>query len=112
MSGIRRGVSTNAGSAACAESGRRRGMRFRRTYGVLIGLTALALTVSACGAGKKSSGGGGGSSASGAGGAPITVGTTDKVVALDPAGSYDNGSLLVETQVYQYLMSIPAKAQT
>ena len=32
--------------------------------------------------------------------------------ALDPAGSYDNGSLLVETQVYQYLMSIPAKAQT
>ena len=27
-------------------------MRFRRTQGVLIGITAVALTVSACGAGK------------------------------------------------------------
>ncbi len=87
-------------------------MRFRRTQGVLIGITAVALTVSACGAGKKSSGSGGGSSSSGASGAPITVGTTDKVTALDPAGSYDNGSLLVEIQTYQFLMSIPAKAQT
>ena len=88
-------------------------MRFRRTHGVLIGVTALALIVSACGAGKKSSSGGGGGSASGGGGGgPITVGTTDKVTAIDPAGSYDNGSLLVEIQIYQFLMSIPAKAQT
>ena len=88
-------------------------MRFRRTHGVLIGVTALALIVSACGAGKKSSSGGGGGSASGGGGGgPITVGTTDKVTAIDPAGSYDNGSLLVEIQMYQFLMSIPAKAQT
>ncbi|HVD88148.1 MAG TPA: hypothetical protein VNB91_04515, partial [Jatrophihabitantaceae bacterium] len=71
-------------------------MRFRRTYGVLIGVTALALTVSACGAGKKSSSGGGGSASGAGGGGPITVGTTDKVTAIDPAGSYDNGSLLVE----------------
>ena len=87
-------------------------MRFRRTYGVLIGVTALALTVSACGAGKKSSSGGGGSASGAGGGGPITVGTTDKVTAIDPAGSYDNGSLLVEIQTYQFLMSIPAKAQT
>jgi peptide/nickel transport system substrate-binding protein len=31
---------------------------------------------------------------------PIIVGTTDKVTTLDPAGSYDNGSLAVQTQVF------------
>ena len=40
-------------------------------------------------------------------GPAIKIGTTDKVVALDPAGSYDNGSLMLETQVYQYLVVIP-----
>ncbi len=85
-------------------------MRFRRTQGVLIGITAVALTVSACGAGKKSSGGGGGSSSSGASGAPITVGTTDKVTALDPAGSYDNGSLARgDPRPTSSSMSIPAR---
>jgi peptide/nickel transport system substrate-binding protein len=86
-------------------------MRFRRSYGLVAVGAVLALVVSACGAGKKSSGGGNSSSAAGGGG-PITIGTTDKVTALDPAGSYDNGSLLVETQVYQYLMSIPSQQQT
>ncbi|MFT4282629.1 ABC transporter substrate-binding protein [Microbacterium sp.] len=35
---------------------------------------------------------------------PIIVGTTDKVTTLDPAGSYDNGSLAVQTQVFPYLV--------
>jgi len=35
----------------------------------------------------------------------IIVGTTDKVVTIDPAGSYDHGSLEVEVQVYQFLYS-------
>lgn len=51
------------------------------------------------------------SSAPGPGPAPtgpaIKIGTTDKVVALDPAGSYDNGSLMLETQLYQFLVVIP-----
>lgn len=34
---------------------------------------------------------------------PIVVGTTDKVRTIDPAGSYDHGSLTVEIQVYQFL---------
>lgn len=41
-------------------------------------------------------------------GATIAIGTTDKVVSLDPAGSYDNGSLMLELQLYQFLMNIPA----
>jgi peptide/nickel transport system substrate-binding protein len=35
----------------------------------------------------------------------ILVGTTDKVTTLDPAGSYDNGSLTVQTQVFPYLVN-------
>jgi peptide/nickel transport system substrate-binding protein len=38
-------------------------------------------------------------------GASIIVGTTDKVTTLDPAGSYDNGSLAVQTQVFPYLVN-------
>lgn len=41
-------------------------------------------------------------------GPAIKVGTTDKVVSLDPAGSYDNGSLMLELQLYQFLLVIPA----
>ncbi|MEO7126633.1 MAG: ABC transporter substrate-binding protein [Nakamurella sp.] len=48
------------------------------------------------------------SSDAGNSGATIAIGTTDKVVSLDPAGSYDNGSLMLEVQLYQFLMSIPA----
>lgn len=44
--------------------------------------------------------------------AGIVVGTTDKVVSIDPAGSYDNGSMTVQTQVYQYLMNFPAGSTT
>lgn len=35
----------------------------------------------------------------------ILVGTTDKVTTLDPAGSYDNGSLAIQTQVFPYLVN-------
>jgi peptide/nickel transport system substrate-binding protein len=74
---------------------------------------AAAVTLAACGAGKKSpsntdtTGAGSGAASSGK---PITIGTTDVVVALDPAGSYDNGSLLLEDNIYQFLMSVPAGA--
>jgi peptide/nickel transport system substrate-binding protein len=47
--------------------------------------------------------GGGGGEASGDN--VILVGTTDKVTTLDPAGSYDNGSLTVQTQVFPYLVN-------
>ena len=70
--------------------------------GLVLGVAAsLAAALAACGAGK--SGDNNDSS-----GKPITIGTTDVVIALDPAGSYDNGSLLVEDNIYQFLMSVPA----
>ncbi|MDE0546313.1 ABC transporter substrate-binding protein [Microbacterium sp. C7(2022)] len=71
-----------------------------------LGLAAGALGVSAlllagC-AGGGSTDGDGGDAASDE---PIIVGTTDKVTTLDPAGSYDNGSLAVQTQVFPYLVN-------
>ena len=47
--------------------------------------------------------GGGGDTAGGDN--TILVGTTDKVTTLDPAGSYDNGSLALQTQVFPYLVN-------
>jgi ABC-type transport system substrate-binding protein len=38
---------------------------------------------------------------------PVSVGTTDIVTALDPAGSYDNASYLVELNVYPFVLGFP-----
>lgn len=54
---------------------------------------------------------GGGSNAGGSGGA-ITVGTTEVVTSLDPAGAYDNGSFAVMTNVYPFLMNNPVGEST
>ncbi|MDA0159835.1 ABC transporter substrate-binding protein [Solirubrobacter ginsenosidimutans] len=43
-----------------------------------------------------------------AGASSITVGTTDQVVSLDPAGSYDLGSQQLIGNLYQNLLTIPA----
>lgn len=73
----------------------------RRLLGVLAGSAAFALVLAGCTAGGDT----GGTSSS------IVVGTTDKVTALDPAGSYDNGSLTVQTQVFALLLnSVPGSA--
>ena len=46
------------------------------------------------------------------GSSAITVGTTDKVTTLDPAGSYDNGSFAVMNQVFPFLLnSVPGSAE-
>src|SRR3954447_21604552 len=66
--------------------------------GAGIAMTALALT--ACG-------GGSGSGDSGGGSGTLTIGTTDKITSIDPAGSYDNGSFAVMNQVYPFLMNTP-----
>jgi peptide/nickel transport system substrate-binding protein len=72
-------------------------MHIHRGAAVLAATTAAGLVLAACGAGNT-----GGTDAG------ILVGTTDKVVSIDPAGSYDNGSTQVQTQVYQYLLNFPA----
>src|SRR3954454_18721944 len=78
----------------------RSGSSGRRALIATAGITVTALTLAACGGGGNS---GGGSSAGGA----LTIGTTDKVTALDPAGSYDNGSFAVMNQVFPFLMNSP-----
>jgi peptide/nickel transport system substrate-binding protein len=72
----------------------------KRSAAVVAGVAAVALALTGCAAG--SSGG-----ASGGGGSTITVGTTDPVTALDPAGSYDNGSQTMQQQVFAYLVNTP-----
>ncbi|WP_139417261.1 ABC transporter substrate-binding protein [Agromyces laixinhei] len=69
----------------------------RRGLIAVAGLSVAALAFAGC-----SAGGGGGGEASGS---TLTIGTTDKVTTLDPAGSYDNGSLAVQTQVFPYLLN-------
>ncbi len=70
---------------------------FRRGTAVLAVTALSGLALAACGSGKS-----GGSSDG------LIVGTTDKVVSIDPAGAYDNGSTNVQTQVFQYLLNFPA----
>jgi len=76
----------------------------RRFIAATAGLAATALVLTAC-SGSNDDGGDGGST-SAAGGA-LTIGTTDKVTTLDPAGSYDNGSFAVQNQVFPFLMNTP-----
>jgi peptide/nickel transport system substrate-binding protein len=72
----------------------------KRVLAALALTTAAAFVLAGCAAPGKST-----ASQS------IIVGTTDKVTALDPAGSYDNGSLNVQVQVFsQLLNSAPGSA--
>jgi peptide/nickel transport system substrate-binding protein len=70
-----------------------------RYIGVTAGFAAAALVLAGC----SSSGG----ETTEGGSAPLTIGTTDKVTTLDPAGSYDNGSFAVQNQVFPFLMNTP-----
>ncbi len=99
----------------------------RRTHRVLapVALAAvLSLALAGCGSSKpKTSGGGsspaaggsspaasGASSSAGGGGGghgkQIVLGTTDKVISLDPAGAYDMGSWTLQWNIYQALLKI------
>ncbi|MDN5789861.1 MAG: ABC transporter substrate-binding protein [Micrococcales bacterium] len=82
-------------------------MQIRRGAAGLAGAAALAMVVSACGAGNTSEGGSSGTEGAGGSSGSLIVGTTDKVVSIDPAAAYDNGSMQVQTQVYQYLLNFP-----
>jgi peptide/nickel transport system substrate-binding protein len=65
---------------------------------VAAGLSVAALALAGCSAGTSGTDTSGGA---------ITIGTTDKVTTLDPAGSYDNGSFAVMNQVFPFLMNTP-----
>ncbi|MBO9577564.1 MAG: peptide ABC transporter substrate-binding protein [Microbacteriaceae bacterium] len=65
-------------------------------------LAAAGLALAGCASSTPS---GDGTDAPVANGELVLVGTTDKVTTLDPAGSYDNGSLAIQTQVFPYLFN-------
>jgi peptide/nickel transport system substrate-binding protein len=78
----------------------------KRLLGVLAGSAAFALVLAGCQTGGGDDGGDGG------GGESLLVGTTDVVIALDPAGSYDNGSLNLQSQVFALLLNtVPGNAE-
>ncbi len=71
----------------------------RRILAVTAAFAATALVLAGCAGGSNGSSSGSSST--------ITVGTTDKITSIDPAGSYDNGSFAVMNQVYPFLMNTP-----
>lgn len=75
----------------------------KRALAAAATFAAAALVLAGCSAGGSTGGGG---NDSGDGGTLI-IGTTDKVTSLDPAGSYDNASFAVQTQVFPFLMNTP-----
>lgn len=74
-------------------------MSTRRLAKVVGGAAAITLALAACG--------GSGDGGEEADGGSLTIGTTDKVKTLDPAGAYDHGSSAVQNQIYPFLMNTP-----
>ncbi|MBC7589972.1 MAG: peptide ABC transporter substrate-binding protein [Salinibacterium sp.] len=68
----------------------------KRALAAVAGSAVFALALAGCAAGGGDTGGSGES---------LVVGTTDKVTFIDPAGSYDNGSFAIMTQIYPFLMN-------
>ncbi|MGY1635578.1 ABC transporter substrate-binding protein [Geodermatophilus sp. SYSU D00742] len=73
----------------------------RRLRAATAGLAVTALALTACGGGDEGDGSGSG----GGSGDALTIGTSDKITTIDPAGSYDNGSFAVMNQVFPFLMN-------
>jgi peptide/nickel transport system substrate-binding protein len=75
------------------------------------GAAALIAALTACGTTSKTTTGSGPGTAD-VKGAAWTLGTTDTVVNLDPAGSYDEGSWTLAYNLFQTLLTIPAGGNT
>jgi peptide/nickel transport system substrate-binding protein len=78
----------------------RSGSSSRRRVIATAGVAATALVLTACGGSSNNN-----SSGSSGSGGTLTIGTSDKITTLDPAGAYDNGSFTVMNQVYPFLMN-------
>lgn len=79
----------------------------RRSLRAVGAIAALGLVLTACadtseGDDPTATGG-----TAGGGTDSISVGTTDVITSLDPAGSYDNGSFAVQNQVFPFLLNTP-----
>lgn len=71
-----------------------------RTGLALGALGVSALLLAGCTTSNASGGASGAASTD-----TLTVGTTDKITSIDPAGSYDNGSFAVMNQIYGFLLN-------
>jgi peptide/nickel transport system substrate-binding protein len=71
-------------------------VRYKKILAAFASIATVA-SLAACGGVKD------GGSSSEDSGSTVTIGTTDKIVSLDPAGSYDNGSYAVQIQVFPFL---------
>lgn len=72
----------------------------RGRLGLALGAVGVsALVLAGCSAGGGDTGSDSGSTD------PLVIGTTDKISSIDPAGSYDNGSFAVMSQVYPFLLN-------
>jgi peptide/nickel transport system substrate-binding protein len=80
----------------------------RRQIVAVGGAAVLLLSMAACGSNRDSGSGGSGGSSS----KSFTLGTTDTVTAVDPAGSYDLGSSTLQYSIFQNLLTIPAGQTT
>jgi peptide/nickel transport system substrate-binding protein len=81
---------------------RKRGLLAAVSAGVMIA------SLAACGGDDGGNGGSGGNGGDGASGEPWTLGTTETITAMDPAGSYDFGSWNMQYAIFQRLMEVPA----
>ncbi|MEO2781764.1 peptide ABC transporter substrate-binding protein, partial [Lacticaseibacillus rhamnosus] len=80
------------------------GKSFQKKAWTALGISLASLLVlSACSSnsGKKAAGG------TSTPEDTVVLGTTDRIVTIDPAGSYDNGSFTVENNVYPFLYNFP-----
>lgn len=73
----------------------------KRALSVLAGSAVFAVVLAGCAPAADDDGDDGDT------GGSILVGTTEQVTALDPAGSYDNGSFGVQNQVFPFLLNTP-----
>ena len=92
-------------------------MRRRAVFTATVATIAVLSLAAGCGsskpkAGAPSTGGSGSPAATASGGGStgsgkqIVLGTTDKVISLDPAGAYDMGSWTLQWNIYQALLKI------
>jgi peptide/nickel transport system substrate-binding protein len=71
------------------------------------GIAAVLAAVTACGSSDDGTTDDSTSGEDASAGVALTIGTTDKITTIDPAGSYDNGSFAVMNQVFPFLLNTP-----
>jgi len=81
--------------------------RPRRRAAAAAGIAALLAAVTACGTTDEGTSDDGTAEGDAQSGNVLTIGTTDKITTIDPAGSYDNGSFAVMNQVFPFLLNTP-----